>query len=529
MKQETIQEIKDTVNIVDIISEFVDLKPSGRNYKGYCPVHNESEPSFTVSPDKGICKCFGCGFSADSIGFLMEIENLSYIDSLKYIADFYQIEYEENEEYFKLYKINQKVVNYFHDHLLQAPKLIKYLKDRGLSIEIIKEFKLGYAPKNDYLSELNIDKKEANDLGLLYEDRPRFYNRIMFPIFNSKGKPIGFNSRRLPNKENGAKYLNISNTKIYNKSKSLYNLFRAKKNIKREDSACVVEGNMDVIKLYSLGIKTVVGTSGTAITKKQGKILTRYTDTVFLLLDSDEAGRAATIKAGFTFISLNLHIKVMELPEGKDPDDFFTSKNQFINYQKNKSIDFMKYFFSKQRMKNLQDKQAVIKELKQRFKNNNIQNELILNEISEQLGISKQSLQNELIVNSSKPSLDVNYRYKIEMTIIKYAIENLKKRKFVFNKMKPKMFRIKIARKILKNLHEYKGGDFYIFLDGNVDKKHIKFLKRNTSWEFEQCIRVLKEDFTNRMIEFLQKKLLKETNSEEKKKLLQKIVKLKKK
>lgn len=528
MKQETIQEIKNTVDIVDVVEEFVDLKPSGQNLKGFCPVHAETEPSFTVSPEKQIAKCFGCGFSADAIGFLMEVENLGYIDALKFIANYYGISIEENKEYQKIYKANARLTKYFQKRLFQAPKLLKYLKSRRLSKQTVKEFKLGYAPKENYIQKLNIS--HAKEAGLTYDGNPRFYNRIMFPILNSKGKTIGFNSRRLPNRENGAKYLNIPNTKVYKKSKAIYNIYRAKRPIKEQGYAILVEGNMDVISLYNLGIKNVIGSCGTAITNTQIGKIKRYTDTIFLLLDSDEAGQKATLKAGFTGLKNNFYVHVIPLPEDTDPADYFKSKKMFEKYVSDNQQTFLNYFFDKKDISGLKSKTNVIDELKNQLKGaNSVKEELIINEISDKLNVSKDTLRNELrsTKKQSKPSVTTNYR--IEMTIAKESIQNKTFRKKVFSKTKPKMFKNKIARQILKILKKNPKNDIFLTLDNKIDRKHMQFLKRENQFSPKNCLQNVIKRYKDKKIRFLKKKLRKTDKKEQKDKILAKIIRIRQK
>jgi DNA primase len=525
MQQGTIREIKDTVDIVDIVGEFVDLKRTGQNYRGFCPVHAETKPSFTVSPKKQIAKCFGCGFSTDAIGFLMEVENLSYVQALKFIAEYYGIETEEDKEKYEIYKTNARLAKYFQKKLFQAPKLLKYLKSRELSKETVKEFKLGYAPKENYIRKLNI--KNANQAGLIYQGNPRLYNRIVFPIFNSNGKIIGFNGRRLPNREKGAKYLNIPNTKVYNKSKVLYNLYRAKDFIRKKGYSILVEGNMDVISLYDNGIREILGSCGTAVTNDQVKKIRRYCDKIFLLLDSDEAGKQATLKAGFTCLKNNLYVKVIPLPEGKDPDDFFNSKEMFNEYVKENKKKFLDYFFSQKDISEIKDKADVIEELKNQFEGaKTVKEELIINEISDRLNVSKDTLRDEILTVKTQPKSNPTSVYKIEMTIAKKAIENEKLRQKVWNKTKPKMFQNRTARKVLKLLRQHKSGDIYIFLDAKINKKHMQFLKRESNLEFHNCLDFVISRYKDKKLKKLKKKMEQTNDKQKKKELLLKIKEL---
>lgn len=525
MKQKTVQEIKNTVDIVDIVKEFVDLKPSGQNLKGFCPVHSETEPSFIVSFKKQIAKCFGCGFFADAIGFLMEVENLSYVQALKFIAEYYGIETEEDKEKYEIYKTNTRLAKYFQKKLFQAPKLLKYLKSRGLSKETVKEFQIGYAPKENYIRKLNI--KNANQAGLIYQGNPRLYNRIVFPILNSNGKVIGFNGRRLPNREKGAKYLNIPNTKAYKKSKVLYNLYRAKDFIRKKGYSILVEGNMDVISLYDKGIREILGSCGTAITSHQIKKIKRYCDKVFLLLDSDEAGGKATLKAGFTCLKNNLYVKVIPLPEGKDPADFFESKEMFNTYVKENKQKFLDYFFNQKDITEIKDKADVLEELKNQFKGaRTVKEELIINEISDKLNVSKNTLRDEILTVKTQSKSNPNSIYKIEMTIAKEAIRDKELRQKVWSKTKPKMFQNRTSKKILKLLKQYKSGNIYIFLDAKIDKKHMQFLKRKSNLEFHNCLDFVISRYKDKKLEKLRKKIGQTSNKQKKKELLLKVKEL---
>ena len=371
---ETIDKIFEAAKIEEVVGDFVELKKRGVNYLGRCPFHNEKTPSFTVSPTKGIYKCFGCGKGGNVVNFIMEIEHYNYPEALKYIANKYSIEVVENELTFeqkdkKNKKDNQYLITDFAKNIFKKNLnskegkniALRYFKERGISERMIEKFELGYAMSNsNFLTTIalknNFNPQLLVDSGLSLANEnnnkiiDRFKDRIIFPIHSFTGRVLGFGGRAL--KESAkAKYLNSPETLIYHKSKVLYGLFQAKTDIKREDECYIVEGYTDVISLFEKGIKNVVSASGTALGVEQLRLISRITENITLIFDSDDAGIKATYRTIDLALQEGLEVNTVILPEGEDPDSFAKNNSEedlklFLQSKKLNFIDY-KVFISK--------------------------------------------------------------------------------------------------------------------------------------------------------------------------------------
>ncbi len=341
--RETAQRIKEIANILDVISEYVALKKVGRNYVGLCPFHSDRKPSFTVSEERQIFHCFGCGAGGDVIGFYMKYHQLSFVEAVKELARRYGIELKEGElspqEKAKaakreaLFRLNEKAQRFFSQMFWAAQSgapAREYLKNRGLSPETIKTFGLGYAPASydslaSHLRLAGIDLKLAEEAGLLVarEDGSfydRFRERVIFPIYDIQGRVAGFGGRIISQGE--PKYLNTPETAVYHKGQLLYGLFHTKNFIRSAGFGFVVEGYLDLIALYEAGVREVVATLGTALTPQHVRVMKGLATDWYLVFDADEAGVKAAMRAAPLFLNENLFPKVISLPEGEDPDSF---------------------------------------------------------------------------------------------------------------------------------------------------------------------------------------------------------------
>lgn len=338
-EEDLIERIKESNNIVDIISESVKLRKIGSNYQGLCPFHSEKTPSFSVSSEKQMYKCFGCGEGGNVITFVMKNNNLGFKEALTFLADRANIELQdvskEKQEYYDkrklLYEINTISARYFFSNLEKNSRVQKYLNDRGINNKSIRNFGLGYSLDSwngllNYLKEKGFKESDLilsgviskNDKGNIYD---RFRNRVMFPVFNYRGKVIGFGARVLDDSK--PKYLNSPETPIFDKGFNLYGLnFTLKDNSNRNKNVVLVEGYMDFIGLRQRGILNVVATLGTALTKDQAKLIKRYNDRVYLSFDSDEAGEKATLRSLDILKEEGLEVFVIKMPKGLDPDDY---------------------------------------------------------------------------------------------------------------------------------------------------------------------------------------------------------------
>ena len=342
--RETVDKILDSAQIVDVVGDFVSLKRQGANFIACCPFHNEKTPSFYVSPAKGIYKCFGCGKSGTAVGFVMEHENLSYVDALKFLARKYHIEIVEKEETAEeialrqrsesLLLVSEYAAKFFRECLHNDEKQTgyAYFKTRGLEDATIEKFGLGWAPADR--SALSKAARKAGykeefliDTGLCYKRddgtvTDRFHERAMFPIHSPGGRVIAFGGRTLKSDKTVAKYVNSPETEIYVKSRSLYGIWFARSEIVRQDKCILVEGYLDVISMHQLGICNVVASSGTSLTVEQIRLIRKYSENVTIIYDGDSAGIKAALRGINLVLKEGLNVKVVLLPDGDDPDSF---------------------------------------------------------------------------------------------------------------------------------------------------------------------------------------------------------------
>lgn len=349
IQEELIERIKQENDIVDIISETVRLKRSGRNYTGLCPFHNEKTPSFSVSQDKQIYKCFSCGEAGNVITFLMKIKKLTFIEAVKMLAERANIHLnldsgEKSSTAIKkdlLQKINTEAARFFFSNLFNDKNAFSYFQNRGLSSKTVKSFGLGYA-KNDwnslrfYMKSKGYKEEILEEVGLIIKSEKgnyydRFRNRVMFPVFDFKGKVIGFGGRVLDDSK--PKYLNSPESVVFSKGTNLYGLNFAIKDGFSDRYFLIVEGYMDCISLHQYGIKNAVASLGTALTLNQARLLKRYADRVIISYDADVAGQNATIRGLEILRSVGFDVRVLAIPQGKDPDEYIRSngKEAFLN------------------------------------------------------------------------------------------------------------------------------------------------------------------------------------------------------
>lgn len=361
--QKSIQEVIESAKVEDVVGDFVSLRNRGVNMLGLCPFHNEKTPSFTVSPQKNIYKCFGCGEAGNPISFVMAHEGLSFPEAIRYLAKKYSIELEETgnrEEHQKerqlidsLYIVNEFALTYYQNQLMNTDlgKSIglSYFKERGFREDTIEKFGLGYAPGGgDFFTKAALKKKYNTDflkkVGLSNQYGKDFFRgRVMFPIKNLSGKVVGFGGRILGNNKKTAKYMNTPETEIYNKSKVLYGIYYAKKSIRQNDECILVEGYTDVISLNQSGIENVVSSSGTSLTIGQIQLIKRYTPNVKILYDGDAAGIKAATRGLDLVLEQGLNVKVVQLPTGEDPDSYIQSvgTTKFKEYLEESAQDFI--------------------------------------------------------------------------------------------------------------------------------------------------------------------------------------------
>ena len=344
--RETVQRILDAADIVEVVSDFVTLKRRGANYIGLCPFHNERTPSFSVSKSKGICKCFSCGKGGSPVNFIMEIEQLSYNEALRYLAKKYGIEIQERELTAEeqeaetaresMLAVNEFAMKHFSHNLTGTPAGrdigLAYFRERGIDDRMIERFNLGYAldERDDLLKtaiRAGYSEKYLVDTGLCSRNDQgrvfdRFRGRVIYPVRTLSGKVVAFGGRILRNDKNLAKYVNSPESIIYSKRAELYGLYQARQAINRKDKCILVEGYMDVISMHQSGIENVVASSGTSLTDRQVNLIHRFTENVTVIYDSDAAGIKASLRGIDMLLADGLNVKVLLLPEGDDPDSF---------------------------------------------------------------------------------------------------------------------------------------------------------------------------------------------------------------
>ena len=515
--RDVIEEVKSRCDIVDVISDYIKVQNSGANYKGLCPFHGEKTPSFYINSQKQIYKCFGCGEGGDVINFVMKMENLEFMDAVKLLARRCGVEVNTNmdeqsklkmEKIKKFQDIHTEAARYYFSTLLSGKNYgYEYLRKRGLDDKTIKKFGLGFAKKGErswtelmeYLMSKGYDKETLVECGLVTYKKEkdkyfdRFVNRVMFPIFDYRGNVIGFGGRVLD--DSLPKYLNSPDTLIFNKKFNLYGLNFARKSIV-DRTIILVEGYMDLISIYQYGIKNVCATLGTALTVEQGNLLKRYADTVIISYDSDDAGVKATLRAIDILVSVGINVKVLNLKDSKDPDEFIR-KYGLEEYQKSikSSIHYIKYKINKckdrysmsndeERLKFVKESISIIKTLKSA-----VDIDYYVEYLSKESNISIESLKKEIYGKNykssynptykknqfikkdekalEKPSIASNGNELTEKTLLKLIIENSDFRKIAILKLNCNDFIFKENKEIIN----------FIIKNEDLDKITIDKLK----------------------------------------------------
>ena len=436
--KDTIQQIFDASRIEEVVGDYVHLRKRGANLLGLCPFHNEKTPSFTVSPAKGIYKCFGCGAAGSSVGFIMEHDHKTYPEALKYLARKYQIEIEEEEqtpeqlaqynERESMLQISDFAAKYFAEQLWESEKGksigLHYLTQRGISTHMIKKFQLGYSP-DEWTSFTDHAVKNAYNLELLSKtgltilregDKKfdRFKGRMMFPIHSLTGQVIAFGGRTLSNDKKQAKYLNSPESELYHKSKVLYGISFARNEMVKQDNCFLVEGYTDVISLFDAGVENVVASSGTSLTVDQIKLIKRFTPNITILYDGDFAGIKAGLRGIDMILAEGMNVKVVLFPDGEDPDSYARSHSstEVQDYIKNTAQDFISFktnLLSEEVKHDPIKKAGLIKEIVTSISviPDPITRQVYVKECSSLMEMPEQTLLNELNKNLRKKFKDV--------------------------------------------------------------------------------------------------------------------------
>lgn len=427
--QPTIDRIMDAARIDEVVSEFVTLKKRGVNLVGLCPFHDDKTPSFYVSPSKGLCKCFACGKGGNPVHFIMEHEQLSYPEALRWLAKKYHIEIQERELTDKekqaqsaresLFVINEFAREYFcntlHNHIDGKSIGQTYFRSRGIRDDIVRKFHLGYCTsEKDALARealrKGFKKEYLTQSGVCYEKedggiRDRFWGRVIFPWLNISGKTVGFGGRVLDSRTKGVnqKYVNSPESEIFSKRKELYGIYQAKSAIVKKDCVYMVEGYTDVIAMHQCGLENVVANSGTALSEQQIRLLHRFTSNITLLYDGDEAGIKAGIRGIDMFLSEGMNVKVLILPDGEDPDSFARKHSasqfqQYITFHEENFIRFKTRLLLEDTQNDPVKRAGLIADMAHSI--GLIPNEIVryecLKECASILNVSEQVLQNEI-------------------------------------------------------------------------------------------------------------------------------------
>jgi len=433
--KDVIERIHTAAKIEEVVGDYVTLRKRGANLIGLCPFHHEKTGSFTVSPSKGIYKCFGCGVSGNAIGFVMEIEQCSYIEAVKQLGKKYHIDVPEREmtaeeqqrqdDRESMFVVNDFANQWFQQQLWETQEGqaigLSYFRERGLRDDIIRKYQLGYSPeKGNPLAKAlqakgfkeqfiinNVDTKIGvgvvgkSEDGRLYD---RFRDRVMFPIFTVSGKPVAFAGRILKKKENVGKYVNSPDSLIYSKTNELYGLFQAKQSIARADMCYLVEGQMDVISMHQSGIENVVASGGTALTKPQIRLIQRFTSNITVLYDGDAAGIHAALRGIDMFLEEGFNVKVVLLPDGEDPDSYAQNHDstEFIRYIEEHQTDFIRFksaLLSKDAGDDPQKRALLIKDITSSIAiiPDMITRQVYIKDSAERLHMSEKVLTNEVV------------------------------------------------------------------------------------------------------------------------------------
>lgn len=518
--QEKLDEIRNSLDIVEVVEEYVKLERSGKNYRGLCPFHSEKEPSFTVSPHKQIYHCFGCNEGGNMFNFLMKFLNINFPQSVEILADKAGVELpkksvsKEDKKENKIYRINKLAAKYYYRQLKSSHKARKYLHSRGFQRNILEKFGIGYAPEGwsnviDFMDKKGYSGEVLEEAGLVIprEKRgwyDRFRNRVIFPIFDISSRVIGFGARAMNNST--PKYINSPETKVYSKRKHLYGLNFAKNEIRKKDEVVVVEGYTDVLSLYQNGIKNVVSNLGTALTKQHIRGVRRFTDNVIVIYDSDEAGKLASLRNLDLLIEEGARVKLTCLPSGKDPDDYvgefgkkkmlkiIAGSKDLIDYK----LDILNY---KSNSKNIHKKKEIIEDILSTIGkvNDSVVRSGYLNRLSDisATGIEERILREKLneVMNSfnkyrdkDKIKLNIDKDKKISNTeklLLRGMLESEKAINLVKEKLTHDDLDHPMTKKIVKKVFSLK-----------EDKEELKVEKVMNHIKDEKCSRLLAKIFS---------------------------------
>lgn len=568
LSQEKINEIRNSVNIVDVISSYMPLTPKGKNYFGVCPFHDDTNPSMSVSPSRQIYKCFSCGATGTVFKFIMDYENISFMEAVKKVADMGGIpinigKVQKKQNHTELHKIYDLSLKFYINNLntAQGKEAREYLKKRNINEETIKEFQIGLALKKDNLSKILIQKFKPEDAlksGLIgkndYGYYDLFYERIMFPLYDLDGNPVAY-SGRIYNREDNSKYFNTRETEMFKKGELLYNYHRAKNDARKKNQIIIMEGFMDVIRAYTIGIKNVVATMGTAVTDIQAHLIKRMAKEVILCFDGDEAGAKATMACSNELLKIGVTPKVIRLEDDLDPDEYIQKfgKDTFQRKIDNpiSIMDFkLSYLKVGKDLTNSADGAKYISELIDELNkiDDDILKELTIKKVATEMNIDESLIRNHLETKEfKKPVLkkievpdSISKYEKAESSLVYYMLKSPEVITMYNNKVTyipNKEYRM-LAREIsafYKNFGFINEADFidYIECDEDLMQTINKINKTNTKEtytleEIDDYINVIRDYNIKEEIKRLTNKMKNLTDPLDKAKIAEEIVGLKK-
>ncbi len=492
VREDDVDKLLNSLKIVDVVGEVVELKKSGANYKGLCPFHSDTSPSFTVSPQKNIAKCFSCGAGGNPISFYSQYHKIGFTEACIELSKKYNIDIhydknynnQEEKEFEKLYKLMEEARDYFSNNIFdnQGKEAFEYLSNRGLTAQFVKENYIGFSYNswdkllNDFTQKgytledlLNVGLIKKGDKG--YYDT--FRNRIMFPITNASGKTIAFGGRTLEDRKDIAKYLNSSDTVLFNKRKNLYGFKEKGTFIRKKNYSILMEGYMDVLKAHSFGFDTAIASLGTAFTSEQGELLKRYSSNVIIAYDMDDAGQKAVERTGLILKEHGFNIRVIHFEDAKDPDEYLNKfgKYKFLDRVKESKeiFDFLLEYYSREYdLSNLIGKQNFVLAFKPFFSvlEKDIEKALYLGKLAGNLDIDKSFLEKELIENNKKERNKYNSFDENKIIIFEKKSNN-----FQINSLEEESLKLSLVSKEFLDFFAEKD------IESSFAKKIIKILK----------------------------------------------------
>ena len=534
MNDETIKKIREANDIVEVISEYLPLTKKGKNYFGICPFHDDTNPSMSVSSDKQIYKCFSCGASGNVITFVMDYEHVDFREALSTLAKRAGISFSKglvknnSNKYDKYYKMYDLALKLYQNNIntKNGESAISYLENRNISKQLIKEFKIGLSLNDNGLSKILSSKgyssEELDRFGLGTGTGDLYLNRIMFPLFDTNNRPVGFSGRVYKGETNTGKYINTKETPIFKKGELLYNYYKAKEFTRLEKKLIIVEGFMDVIRLYSIGIKNVVALMGTALTKNQISLIKRLSTNIYLCLDGDKAGRSAMQSIGKDLVANGLEVHVIPLRDNLDPDEYILKygKESFVNIYNNPinysefRINYMKEGVN---LNDIEEKTSYVNSILKEVENekDEIKQEFMLKKISSEFDIDINILKNNLKKQEKYSKIEalskepvkkekLNKYEKATYGILIYMLDSYEMTKYYEQKLN--YLPTKEARYLANEIiYTYKKNgnlvlaDFITSLNDKEDllkllKEALKYDNNSLNEEvFKDCVKVIKE------------------------------------